>query len=71
MDAATELLSLEPLPSPSSSEHLETAHACTYRRLLSAVIEGDFQRGEQFGTNDEQDSVLLQWCVLDPLAIFV
>ena len=71
MDAATELLSLEPLPTPSSSEHLETVHACTYRCLLSAVIEGDFQRGEQFGTNDEQDSVLLQWCVLDPLAIIV
>ena len=35
---------------------LRDVHVC----LLSAVIEGDFQRGQQFGTNDEQDSVRLQ-----------
>ena len=35
--------------------------------LLSAVIEGDFQQGQQFGINDKQDSVRLQWCVLDPI----
>ena len=52
-----------PWPSRSGCRSLRDVHVC----LLSAVIEADFQRGQQFGTKNEQDSVRLQCCMLDAI----